>query len=228
MSRLTTSLTWYNVGMKKTIDFSAGNWDSSLWMNVKSSRWDYVNGFVQAEDHIVNPCPDVSDEELYAHHVTDVYASQVLLEKIRAKARISCTMSFDHLMAPLIVLAPRLGADDKGRPEYREHHEIVLYNEGVNVWHYSFSDGKPHWHLAAFLRVPFAPKAKHLLSVTVERRREVQLTIACDGHVFGYQDEYLTDEFYAGITACEGRNRFYDFTVETDLPPLDFAADGEH
>ena len=214
--------------MKKTIEFKPGKWDPSAWMNVKSSRWDYVKDFVQAEDHIVNPCPDVSDEELYAKHVTEVYASQVLKEPIREKACISCTMSFDHLMAPLIVLAPRLGKDAKGRPEYREHHEIVLYNEGINVWHYTFEDGQPKWHLAAFLRAPFAAKTRHCLKVTVERRREVQVTIECGGHVFGYQDEYLEDEFYAGITACEGRNRFYDFTVETGLAPLDFAADGEH
>ncbi len=63
--RLKTAITWYNVGMKKVIDFGAGKWHSLLWMNVKSSRWDYVNGFVQAEDHVVNPCPDVSDEELW-------------------------------------------------------------------------------------------------------------------------------------------------------------------
>lgn len=214
--------------MKKTIEFKPGKWDTSEWMNVKSARWDYVKDFIQAEDHIVNPCPDCSDEELYAHHVTEVYASQVLREKIHAKAKISCTMSFDHLMAPLIVIAPRFGEDDKGRPEFREHHEIVLYNEGINVWHYVFENGQPKWHLAAFLRVNFAAKTRHTLSVTIERRREVQMTIECDGHLFGYQDESLTDEFYAGLTACEGRNRFYDFTVETDLPPTDFAADGEH
>ena len=214
--------------MKKTIEFGRGKWDPSAWMNVKSARWDYVKDFVQADDHIVNPCPDVSDEELYAKYVTEVYASQVLREKVHAKARISCTMSFDHLMAPLIVIAPRFGEDDKGRPEYREHHEVVLYNEGINVWHYTFPNGKPHWHLAAFLRVPFAAKERHTLSITVERRREVQLTIECGGHVFGYQDEYLTDDFYVGLTACEGRNRFYDFTVETGLPAHDNAADGEH
>jgi len=214
--------------MIRKIDFGRGKWDPSEWMDVKSARWDYVKAFVQEEDHILNPCPSVSDEELYAKHVTEVYASQVLKDKISAKARLSCTMSFDHLMAPLIVLAPTFGKDAAGRPEFREHHEIVLYNEGINVWHYTWEKGKPAWHLAAFLRAPFAPKERHVLSVTVERRREVQLTIDCGGHRFGYQDEFLTDEFYAGITGCEGRNRFYDFTVETGLPPTDFASDGEH
>jgi len=214
--------------MKKVIEFKTGKWSREEWMNVKSARWDYMKDFIQNDDHIVNPCPDCSDEELYAKHVTEVYACQMLKEKIHAKAKISCTMSFDHLMAPLIVIAPRLGEDDKGCPEFREHHEIVLYNEGINVWHYTFENGKPKWHLAAFLRVPFTARERHTLSVTVERRREVQLTIECDGHLFGYQDEWLTDEFYAGLTACEGRNRFYDFTVETEMKPTDFTSDGEH
>lgn len=207
--------------------FGRGQWNQDDWMAVKSARWDYVGEFLQEEDHLVNRCPNVSDEELYAKYVTDVYASMVLREKIKAKAEISCAMSFDHLMAPLIVIAPTLGADSKGRPEFREHHEIVLYNEGINIWHYTF-DKVPKWHLAAFLRAPFAAKERHTMHITVERRREVQLTIACGGHVFGYQDEYLTDSFYVGITACEGRNRFYDFSVTTGLPPLSAAADGEH
>ncbi len=209
------------------IEFGRDRWNKNDWMPVKSARWDYTGEFVQMDDHIVNRCPDVSDEELYANHVTDVYVSQVLREKFSAKAEIACTMSFDHLMAPLIVIAPKLGTDSKGIAEYREHHEIVLYNEGINIWHYTFDNG-PKWHLAAFLRAPFAAKERHTMRITVERRREVQLTIECGGHIFGYQDEFLTDEFYTGITACEGRNRFYDFSVTTGLPPLPMEADGEH
>jgi hypothetical protein len=196
---------------------------------VKSSRWDYVKEFVQEEDHITNPCPNLPDEEIYAKHVTDIYASMVYNKKFEAKAKISSVMSFDHLMAPLIVIAPRLGEDDKGRPEFREHHEVVLYNEGINVWHYVFENGKAKWHLAAFLRAPFEAKRKYDLEVTLEKRRgQVQMDITCGGYHLGYQDEALPDSFYVGITACEGRNRFYDFRVRTGLPALDPAADGEH
>jgi hypothetical protein len=54
------------------------------------------------------------------------------------------------------------------------------------------------------------------------------MDIYCGGHHFGYQDETLPESFYTGITACEGRNRFYNFKVRTGLPALDPAADGEH
>jgi hypothetical protein len=211
------------------VDFGRNKWSRSDWLDVKSARWDYVKQFIQEEDHIVNPCPDLSDEEIYANHVTEIYASMVYNKKFEAKAAISSVMSFDHLMAPLIVIAPHLGQDAKGRPEFREHHEVVLYNEGINVWHYTFEGGKPQWHLAAFLRAPFEAKKKHELTVTLEKRRgQVQMDIYCGGHHFGYQDETLPESFYTGITACEGRNRFYNFKVRTGLPALDPAADGEH
>jgi guanyl-specific ribonuclease Sa len=54
------------------------------------------------------------------------------------------------------------------------------------------------------------------------------MTVECGGRVFGYSDDALSLENYAGITGCEGRNRFYDFTVETGLAAHDNAADGEH
>jgi hypothetical protein len=48
------------------VDFGRNKWNRSDWLDVKSARWDYVKQFVQEEDHIVNPCPDLSDEEIYA------------------------------------------------------------------------------------------------------------------------------------------------------------------
>jgi hypothetical protein len=39
------------------------------------------------------------------------------------------------------------------------------------------------------------------------------MTVSVAGQTFGYHDELLPDEFYAGITGDEGLNRFYDFTV---------------
>ena len=54
------------------------------------------------------------------------------------------------------------------------------------------------------------------------------MTISCGGHTFGYSDDALELTNYVGVTGCEGRNRFYDFTIETGLPAHDSAADGEH
>ena len=213
---------------KKTV-FTEKGWDPAEWMNVKSSRWDYVHGFEQRRDHIVNESGDWCDEELYAGHVTEVYSSILLKEKFSGKCRFSSVMSFDHLMAPLIVIAPELGESADGTKEYRRHHEVVLYNEGINIWRYGWKDGRANWVLAAFLRAPFEPKTKYELSVTVEAYKNTRrMTVECGGRTFGYSDDALELDNYAGITGCEGRNRFYDFTVETGLEAHDDASDGEH
>jgi len=216
--------------MKKTISFAKGGWNPDDWQLAKSTRWTYVHGFSQEADHIVNESDDWSDEDLYANHVTEVYSSLLLKEKVTGKQRISSTMSFDHLMAPLIVIAPEMGTSADGRhPEFRRHHEVVLYNEGINVWRYIWDGKEVHWTLVAFLRVPFEAGRKYELAVTVEQYKQTRrMTIECGGHTFGFSDDALELDNFVGITGCEGRNRFYDFTVETGLAAHDDASDGEH
>ena len=58
--------------------------------------------------------------------------------------------------------------------------------------------------------------------------REMRMTVACGEVKFGFEDADLPESFYSGVTACEGRNRFYDFKARTSEAKLDSAADGEH
>ena len=221
------------------VDFSRGRWNPAEWLTFKSLRFDYIGTFDQMDDHIVNRAdPAWSDEELYAKHVTEVYASLVCPKKLSGSTiEVSSTMSFDHLMAPLIVLTPELDKDGKGRHAFKKHYEVVLYNEGINVWHYTYDDdaSKPeaerlHWHLAAFARAPFSPKTKYELKVTMSKveGREMRMTVECGNVKVGFEDADLPESFYAGVTGCEGRNRFYDFRAKTSDAKLDSAADGEH
>jgi hypothetical protein len=212
------------------VDFSEGKWDPSVWLAFKSLRFDYTGAFEQQADHIVNRCPPgVDDETLYARHVTDVYASLVHPQKAIGGGTVTATMSFDHLMAPLIVLTPELDVDEKGRHAFKKHYEVVLYNEGINVWHYTYENGELSWHLAAFARAAFEPKRKYTLGVSLARgKREMRMTVTCGGVTVGFEDPDLPEDFYAGITGCEGRNRFYDFSLTSGSGPLDPSADGEH
>ena len=213
-----------------SVDFSEGQWDRSIWLPFKSLRFDYIGGFDQERDHIVNRCPaGVDDETLYARHVTEVYASLVHPLKACGGGTVTATMSFDHLMAPLIVLTPELDVDEQGRHAFKKHYEVVLYNEGINVWHYTYKDGTLDWHLAAFARAPFEAKKKYTLTAALARgKREMRLTVSCGGVTFGFEDPELPQDFYAGVTGCEGRNRFYDFSLRSGSCPLDPLADGEH
>lgn len=219
------------------VSFARGKWNPSEWLTFKSVRFDYTHEFVQMDDHIVNPSdPGWSDEELYAKHVTEVYASIVHPRKLVGNTiEVSSTMSFDHLMAPIIVLTPELDRDERGRLVFKKHYEVVLYRDGINVWHYTYDESLPdgeklQWHLAAFARAPFLPQKRYELKVAMSKveGREMRMTVACGEVKFGFEDADLPESFYSGVTACEGRNRFYDFKARTSEAKLDSAADGEH
>lgn len=200
----------------KTV-FAKDKWDKEKWIEVKSARLDYLGKMVQKEDHIINATPDLPDEVIFKQYGDKVY-SGIIYNKLFTgrKVVISSKMSFDHRMAPLILIADELGKSQKGVPELRDHFEIVLYDQGVNIWHHTYKNGKPSWHKAAYLKADFKPKKVYELKVTLYKAKNImQMTVECDGKVFGYQDEALPEKFYAGLIGCEGRCRFYDFKVKT-------------
>ena len=122
--------------------FENGKWDQTLWLNVKSPRLNYLGEMVQHWDYITNKAPNLPDETIFRKYNNDVYVALVLNRKFTGNAVISSKMSFDHRMAPLIVIAPELGKSKDGVPEFREHFEVVLFDEGINVWRHLYKDGK--------------------------------------------------------------------------------------
>jgi len=198
------------------VSFASGAWSSNDWILVKSPRWSYLHGFAQKEDCIENECPPVSGEEVYKKHARSVYSAMVFRKKAGLGQTVSSVMEFDWSMAPLIVLAENLDAAETGEPTFGEHWEIVLYNEGLNVWHHSIKDGKPFWYRAAYLKVPFSRDTRYNLEVKVSKTRKgvKEMVVRCCGYELGYVDKDLPDSFYAGIIGCEGRNRFYDFKIK--------------
>lgn len=198
--------------------FTADGWAANDWVLVKSPRWTYFGGWEQQADHILNAVPaDATDAQMLGGKWAEqTYTSMLWREKVSGrKIEISSTLSFDYRMAPLIVLAPELGADAAGRPEYREHWEIVLFDEGLNVWHHTYGDGKPAWVKAAYLQAPFRPGEKYALRAVITfTAKGPMLEVSCGGHTFGCTVPTLPPAFQVGITGCEGRNRFYDFSVK--------------
>lgn len=196
--------------------FARDGWNPDSWMRVKSPRWEHFGGWVQKDDCIENETPTgAKPKDLLSKLAGQIYSSMVLKEKFKGNVTVSVEMEFAGRMAPLIVIAPELGASAKGVPEYREHFEIVLFDKGVNVWHHFFKAGKPSWKKAAYSRFTLKPNTRYTLKVKLARTsRGKMMTVFVDGHEMGYMDESLPDEFYVGITGCEGVNRFYDFAVK--------------
>jgi hypothetical protein len=201
---------------KIDVSFAPGAWSSNDWILVKGPRWNYMHGFVQKEDCIENECPDLPGEEIFKKHCSTVYSAMVHKDRAEIGQTVSSVMGFDWRMAPLIVLAEKLDKAETGEPTFGEHWEIVLYDEGLNVWHHSIKDGKPFWYKAAYLMVPFNKDTRYNLEVKVTKTRKgvKEMMVRCGGHEIGYVDNDLPDSFYVGIIGCEGRNRFYDFKVK--------------
>ena len=196
--------------------FGRGKWNPTDFIMVKGPRWDAFNQWAQEEDHIVQNVPnDVSDEALRTRLKAENYVSMCFKKKVSFTEKIvfSSIMSFDERMAPLLVIAPELGTTNQGFPEYREHWEIILFDEGLNIWHHFWKDEKPSWTLAAYARKPFLPKTKYRLETTITKNYGGMLEVKCGDLVFGCLAEGMADSLFLGITACEGRNRFYDFKI---------------
>jgi len=205
------------------VDFSRGKWDTNDWMVVKGPRQGYCHGFTQRDDRIENETPELSPEEVFTKHAGTTYSSMLWKSRLALGVTVSTTTGWDWRMAPLVVIAPSLGVAKDGKTaEFREHWEIVVYDEGINVWHHFWKEGKGASFIkAASLALPaerrFKSNVKHALSVTLHKDRygRKEMVCSCGGYVLQYVDESLPDSFYAGITGCEGRNFFWDFSVDT-------------
>ena len=191
--------------------FTSEGWKRADWIPVKNPRNDHFGAWVQREDCVANETPEnATPEELQGKRAAEAYSSMIYKEKISGLFTATATMSFAHKMAPLIVLAPDLAQNAKGQKECSEHFEIVIFNEGANVWRHFMKDGKLTYRKAAFANFRLEKDTKYTLEV---KKAGKVLTVTVAGHTFGYYDEALPDSCYVGITGCEGLNYFYDFAV---------------
>lgn len=194
------------------VEFRRGAWNPKHFITVKSPRWAHRGRWVQEADHIRNAVPkDATPKELLGKRAGETYTSMVYREPVKGPFTARITTSFADRMAPLIVLASRLGKSADGGPEYRQHVEIVLYDQGVNVWRHFYKNGRPSWKKLAWMRLDLKPNVKHVLSV---RRKGALLTVRANDREFGVRVEDLPESLYVGLTGCEGVNRFHDFSLK--------------
>ena len=193
-------------------EFKQGSWEPADWQIVRSPRWTDISHWEQHEDHIANYVPaDLRPEDMQMgrDRTGESYISMLLREPVCGSARISTVCAFDGRMAPLLVFSRELG------PVHHEHLEVVLYDCGINLWHHFYKNGKPSWKLLSFIDLNLKVGEKYKLSAElVFKNKGKVLLMGCNGHTFGCRlaDDW-PETYYVGFTACEGRNRFYDFTL---------------
>ena len=202
----------------RKIEFGKDKWQPEAWQIVRSPRWLDVSHWEQFDDHIANYVPaDLRPEDMQMgrDRTGESYISMLLKEEIFGNSRITTRCAFDGRMAPLLVFARELGE------VHHEHLEVVLYDRGVNLWHHFYCDGKPSWKLVSFMDMDLAIGDIHELSAELLFTGKGRfLLMSCNGQSFGCRiaDDW-PEKYYVGFTGCEGRNRFYDFTLTTGRKP---------
>lgn len=143
------------------------------------------------------------------------YTTLMLKEKLRVGDRITTECDFEKRGAPLVVISDVMFKKN-GYPYYGEHFEAVAFEEGCNIWHNKLPDD-PTYPKALVVKklhfedIPTPNRTRVKLSVEF---RPKELLVTMNGVSFSVYDDEIPDEFWFGITGCEGINRFYSLTVE--------------
>ncbi len=175
--------------------FAEGSWNTSDWMSVTPPN-EKRHDWIQKKDCIDNG---------------GNYVSMLYRKPFKGDFLVSSKMDFAERMAPLIVIGIKTSDAPDGSKLYEELIEVVVWDEGVNVWHIKVVDGKSAAKKTAFWKFKLEKNTAYELSV---RRKDKNLLISVGGHSFGYLENSLPEECLVGITGCEGVNRFYSFSVE--------------
>lgn len=132
-------------------------------------------------------------------------------EKYPAGTTVSASCSFEGDAAPLLVLARDTETDQRGVIRYGEYLEVVLWKNGINVWQMHTADRVVTWK--KLLGAEFSAAEGKIHTVTVRTRSDGITVEACGQKLHLYIPDFYST-FHAGINACEGICRFYDFTAE--------------
>ena len=143
------------------------------------------------------------------------YISIVTKDKYSSGTTVSTVCSFDKYGAPLIVFTDDIVNDENGIRRYGHHYEVVAYENGINIW------SIVPWHergerpikptKIAFLEFPVKEDDFFELKVKVDSDK---ITVNMCGQTLEVNDAQIPEEFHIGITACEGVNKFREFTIE--------------
>ena len=165
--------------------------------------------FEVMEDCIKNSYnPDIEDWD---------YISILTKKKYKNGAKLSTHCTFEKYGAPIIVFSNDYTTDEKGDNFYGLHFEVVAYEKGCNIWHI--------YPLPAGSRTPIATPKIGFGEFVIEGGEMVDMTVevigkkikvTMNGHTIETENEHIPDEFHVGLTACEGVNRFYDFTIDAE------------
>lgn len=191
--------------MIKKYNFSKGNWCADDFDYVYSARWKTRKEIVQEADCISN---DYDDGKMH-------YISLLSKQKYKTGTRLFAKCNFNSFGAPLIVISNDISRNENGELSYGVHFEVVAWYKGLNIWRvqpYPERVENPIFSTRiASAEFPVVNEEICDIEVLVENN---ELIVSMNGHKITVFHEDIPENFHAGITACEGVNRFYEFTIE--------------
>ena len=184
------------------VAFQKGHWENSLHP-VYTSRYDETPDFIQEETYITNQAnPNCS----YGFDHTSLLTK----EQYGNGATVTTQCLFEKFGAPLILLTDKLYQDENGVWSYRNYYEVVLYEDGLNVWYLYPEQGETKWHKLLGVHFPVKENEIHSLSVKILDRA---IEIFTGDEKVMLRIPELPAQLHVGITDCEGINKFYSFEV---------------
>lgn len=187
----------------KTVSFVKGQWEDFL-RHTYTGRFKCTPRIHQFEDCIGN---GTNSEMIDGFD----YITLMTHKRYGAGTKISAVCSFDAYGAPLMTFTDSLEQDENGEWRYSNYYEVVLWEQGVNVWRLYKQDGEIKHYAIASLRFDVPAGEKHEFSV--ELTKEGMNIEALGNRLYVRVDE-LPKAMFIGITACENINRYYSMSID--------------
>ena len=188
--------------------FNKGGWNENDFRYAYSPAcFDRVS-FRQEDNSIVN----AKGKSLFGYEYISILDKDS--HKTGVIAKTEC--SFEKFGAPLIVFSDDITGNEKGEWIYGKHFEVVAYEEGINIWKIVPDPSRVERPIRATLLASkkFAIDADSQITIETEIT-ETHIKSTVNGEYLEVEVEDLPKrDFWIGITACEGINRFYSFSTE--------------
>lgn len=189
----------------KKITFTPGNWENAGLQYAYSWRFPQLPVFRQEEDCIVN------NEAPGTQQVYD-YMGLLDQELYTYGTKLSARLSFHKYGAPMLTICDRYETDENGVLRTLDYYELVIWENGLNVWRMHTQDRKVSWYKVLGDKFSLAAKEIHTISVLIKENRLIIQVNDKESDLFVHD---LGEKFLLGFTACEGFCRTYDMTIES-------------
>jgi len=188
----------------ENINFTKGNWENHFEY-AYTKRFPFKPRFIQEEDCIVNGTnPEMTDGFDY---------TTIMTKKLYgAGTKIWFVSSFEEYGAPLITLTDKLARDSYGDLSYGECYEVILWENGINIWNLYEEDGvvKPKKLMASAFNLE--PGKKHELYLEL-MDKSIRVVVGDKDCLLRIDN--LPERVYIGITGCENINRLYNVKIDS-------------